>query len=527
MEKVQIIGAGLAGLSAAIELAKNGIYSNLISLQPSERAQSVLAEGGINAAINTMGENDNYRLHYEDTKKAGCNIADESAIMGLAKNAPEIIAMLDSIGVPFYKVNGIIQSRNFGGQKKKRTAFVKSSTGKSIMSALISEARKYEHEGLIKRYSRHEFIMLNLDTDNRAVGVKIIDIFTRKQVDLCGPVILAFGGMSGLFYQRTTGTTSNTSDALAQVYVQGMTLSNLEMIQYHPTTIGISGKRCLVSEAARGEGARLFINRNGKPWYFMEEKYPELGNLMPRDVIAREMFFCIEDKECDGQVYLDLRDIKKEVINKKLPDLCEEMKYYLGIDPRKKPIPVDPGIHYFMGGILVDINHRTNVERVYAAGECCSQYHGANRLGGNSLLGAIYGGLVAAKHIILNPEVLNIGLCDNKINSYKEEIDKNINPDIALKIAQILSDTLGIVRNQKTMSEGIEEIKKLRKSYSLNNWENNRTILAETILLSAIYRRESRGAHYRMDYPKLDENLTKVTIAKCKGEIELAYWEYK
>ena len=529
MQRVQIVGAGLAGITAAIVLAKNGIKSNLISNQPSERAQSVLAEGGINAALNTMGEDDNWEYHYADTIKAGCHIADEEAVKLMTKNAPEVIQFLDDVGVPFNKTNNIIQLRNFGGQKKKRTAYVKSSTGKSVMTALINEARKYEKSGVINRYSNHEFIeLIPHKQDSTLQGIKVMDIYTHSVMDLFGPVILAFGGMSGLFPNMTTGTSINNSNALAKLFSQGMKLSNLEMIQYHPTTIKISGKRCLVSEAARGEGGRLFVYKDSKPYFFMEEKYPELGNLMPRDIVSREMFFIIKDKKYDSQVYLDLTNISQKVLKTKLPDLCEEIKYYLDINPKKKPIPVEPGIHYFMGGIWVDYAHRTNVEGVYAAGECCSQYHGANRLGGNSLLGAIYGGMTSAIQICESRNMLQ----DYKYSTYDsiantKNIMQEVRPKIVLAIGKILNEALGIVRNDKVLLNGIIQIQELRQENSLSSSEYDRTILAEAIIRSAIFRKESRGAHYRDDYPNTDINLCKPILVSFKEGIKLEYMEKK
>ena len=277
---INIIGAGLAGLSAALTLAEQGIKSNLISAQQSERAQSVMAEGGINACLNTMGESDKIEYHYEDTMRGGVFLSDPNSVKGLCETAPSIVKKFERLGVPFeHNKNGIIQ-RNFGGQKKKRTAYVKSSTGKMLMTALIDEVRKYEAQGLVTRYANHRFLRLIIN-DNRCCGAVIQNIYTNEILTFGGSVILATGGLNGLFDGLTTGTTQNTSDAAAAVFAQGVELANLEMIQYHPTTIQIQGKRLLISEAARGEGGRLFIKRNGKPWYFMEEKYPELKNLMP------------------------------------------------------------------------------------------------------------------------------------------------------------------------------------------------------------------------------------------------------
>lgn len=529
---VNIIGAGLAGLSAAISLAKSGIACNLISNFPSERAQSVMAEGGINGALNTMGEEDNTENHFEDTMRAGCYIADEAMVRGLTENAPGIIRYLSSIGVPFNLKKNVIQQRNFGGQKKKRTAYAKSSTGKVIMTALIDEARKYEVLGLIRRYSHHEFLCLRLENNGKTCkGVEIRDSYTDKYYYLEGEVILASGGFTGVFKGLTTGTTANTGDVTAKVFSQGVRLGNLEMIQYHPTTIGIADKVCLVSEAARGEGGRLFIYKNNEKWFFMEEKYPELKNLMPRDVVSREMYFVSRDNE-NAQVYLDMTGLNKEVWAERLPDLREEIIHYLGIDPKNKPIPVSPGIHYFMGGIDVDIEHKTNVENLFAAGECCLAYHGANRLGGNSLLGAIYGGRKAAETIIAlthnegksdkNNESATMQEITTDVEKYKTEFE-NAKESFIIEVRDILFKAMGIVRNEKMLSEGMTALDKL-SNRDLNEREKDRLRLAKALILSAIYRKESRGANYREDYPERNDvykGMTRAIINSDTVNIEM------
>ncbi|MGP1611624.1 MAG: FAD-binding protein [Catonella sp.] len=525
---MNIIGAGLAGLSASISLAKQGISCNLISNLPSERAQSVMAEGGINGAINTMGEDDDTEYHFEDTMKAGGEIADKAMVRGLVETAPDIIRYLQSIGVPFNLKNNEIRQRNFGGQKKKRTAYAKSSTGKVIMTALIDEARKYEVLGLIKRYSNHEFLSLRLE-NNICKGVEVRNNYTGVCYYFEGRVILASGGLSGIFRGLTTGSTANTGFVTAKVFEQGVRLSNLEMIQYHPTTIKIADKACLVSEAARGEGGRLFIYKNNEKWYFMEEKYPELKNLMPRDVVSREMYFVSRGN--DAQVYLDMTELSKEVWKDRLPDLREEIIHYLGKDPKTEPIPVAPGIHYFMGGIDVDRNHSTNIENLFAAGECCSAYHGANRLGGNSLLGAIYGGRCAAKTVarlekegktdfgeIIKPQVIAVDKENDK--AWLENNEESF----TIKVRDILFETMGIVRSEQGLNKGLLQLEELTKE-PLNKEEIARINLARAMILSSLYRKESRGANFREDYPERNDAYKGMTRVILQGnKIDIGIW---
>ena len=500
MKRVTILGAGLAGLTAAIELAQQNIETSLISPMPSERAQSVLAEGGINAALDLMGENDTVGEHFADTMRGGVNLADPNAVYGLTSNAPEIVRWLCSLGVPFQMEHGKMIQRNFGGQKKKRTAYAKSSTGKALMTALIDEARKYEAEGLIRRFTHHELTRLDMQ-NGRCAGAFVRDTFTGQTLRFPGAVILAMGGPNGLFPGSTTGTTLNTGNALAAVFSQGVELANLEFIQYHPTTVQIPGKRLLISEAARGEGGRLFTLRGGERWYFLEEKYPELKNLMPRDVISREMAML------DTPVLLDLTGLPKTTWKNRLSDLREEIRHYLGIDPAKTPVPVSPGIHFFMGGVSVDERHRTSVPGLYAAGECACQYHGANRLGGNSLLGAIYGGRVAAQ-----TAAEEISDADEPQAAEDKSVDI-----MQEDIGSILLSGLGILRSGDAIRKALDELE--------NRPETPRILLGRAMLKSALAREESRGAHTRTDFPERDdERFRKTTIAAYRdGEIHISF----
>ncbi|MDR1559256.1 MAG: FAD-binding protein [Clostridiales bacterium] len=357
--RVVVVGAGLAGLFAALTAAESGAEVTLASMRPSERAQSVMAEGGINAAL---GDNDSISNHYHDTMAAGRYLADPNAVKGLTEAAPGIVRRLLGLGALFnMRRDGEPELRCFGGQKIQRTAFAQSGTGKQIMSAVIQEARKYEARGLIARYDRHSFAGL-LCGGNGCTGCAVRDNYSGETLYLRGSVIITSGGMHGLF-GGTTGSLDNSGAVTAALLQMGVPLANGEFVQYHPTTASVAGKRLLISEAARGEGGRLFVPRNGKRWYF--------------------------------QVYLDMTGLPDEVFGTRLSDTLDDCLTYLRLDPRREPIPVAPGAHYFMGGIQVDEQHRTILPGLYAAGECCCQYHG-----GNSLLGAIYGGITAANHAI-------------------------------------------------------------------------------------------------------------------------------
>ncbi len=517
---VNIIGAGLAGLSAALSLARKGIPCRLISPMPSERAQSVMAEGGINASLDTMGENDSPAEHYSDTMKGGVYLADPNSVWNLCSKAPGTVNMLLSLGAALRTENGRPVLRNFGGQKKKRTAYAKSSTGKILMTALIDAVRRYESEGTVKRYSHHRLHSLDI-ADGKCRGLEAVDLYSRTVISMSGSVILASGGMNSLFPGMTTGSTVNTGDVTALAFACGAELANPEFIQYHPTTFPITGKRCLVSEAARGEGGRLFALRNGKPWYFMEEKYPELGNLMPRDVVSREMYLVMKDKDCGGKVYLDMTGLDKTVWENKLTDLREECIRYLGTDPAKKPVEVSPGIHYYMGGINVDEYHRTNISGLYAAGECACQYHGANRLGGNSMLGAVFGGQIAAESAASETDADNTGV-EETVKAGTIEIMQPTG--IPGEAAQLLRDSLGIFRSGEKLEAAAEKMQELIDSEQ-DALQRNRMLLGKAALLGALNRKESRGAHTRTDYPGTDDkNYRKTTVAVFDGkEIKVSF----
>lgn len=529
--RIIIIGSGAAGLRAAIELAKNDQKSWMISDMPSERAQSVMAEGGINAALYT--ENDSYELHAEETYHAGRKIADMTAIKEMTKHAPEIIKDLNQKGMSFSQnEDGNPDVRAFGGQSVKRTFYAASNTGKQLMHTLIDQARKYEVEDKIRRMTGWKFLRLLSDKDT-AYGCILINQVTQEKKVLHGKMIIASGGLGAMF-GNATGSVKNTGSVSSNLFANGVCFANGEFIQYHPTTTKISSKNMLITEAVRGEGGRLYIIRDGKPYYFMEEKYPKLGNLMPRDVIAREEYYLIQE---GYQIYLDMTHLDAKIQETKLKGVVEDCKQFLGLDPTKEPIKVEPGIHYFMGGIWVDKNHRTSMKNLYAAGECACQYHGANRLGGNSLLGALYGGEVAARSAIEDLKIEDIDRYD-EVEEIKESLEntgKSYDAIEAQKSLQtILRKGLGIIREEAILQQCISKIDQLIKSTeggyddTISEAEDqafhDQCLLGKAMLQCADARKESRGAHTRSDYKEESAKYEKQTIARLEnGEIKVYF----
>lgn len=526
-ETMIIIGSGAAGLSVALEFAKNGTRSILISDMPSERAQSVMAEGGINAAVDT--QEDSPELHAEETMKAGRYIADSKAVHQMTKEAPKIIKDLFEAGMAFtLNEDKKPDVRAFGGQSVKRTFFAASNTGKQLMYVLIDQVRRYEAAGLVERLTGWEFLKLLCD-EKQAYGCILTHKVTQQEKILYGKVVIASGGLNGMF-GNATGSVRNTGAVTANLFVSGVRFSNGEFLQYHPTTAKLHAKNMLITEAVRGEGGRLYVLKNGTPFYFMEEKYPELGNLMPRDVIAKEEWLLMQQGK---QIYLDMRHLDKKIANVKLKGVIEDCQNFLGLDPRKELIPVMPGIHYFMGGIWVDTNHRTSMRNLYAAGECACQYHGANRLGGNSLLGALYGGKIAARSAMEDTEIIETPEFISTENHAEERVEGGYTENLQ-KLQDILRNGLGIIRSEERLNDAQKKLdtllKKIENTYDITATKSENQslrecgILGKAMILCAKERKESRGAHQRSDYPSEREEYQKQTIAQLvNGEIEIHF----
>src|ERR1700685_524123 len=410
--KIIVVGGGLAGLAAVIKIAEAGGNVDLFSIVPVKRSHSVCAQGGINAAKNLKGEGDSTWIHFDDTVYGGDFLANQPPVKAMCEAAPGIIDLLDRMGVPFNRTpEGLLDFRRFGGTLYNRTAFAGATTGQQLLYALDEQVRRYESEGKVKKYEHWEFLSAVLDSNKVCRGICAMDLHSMEVRTFPADAIIIATGGNGAIFGKSTNSVVCTGSAQSALYQQGCFYGNGEFIQVHPTCIPGDDKLRLMSESARGEGGRVWVpkdkndKRAGKSipeserWYFLEEWYPKYGNLVPRDVATRAIFKVVYelDRGLDGQpmVYLDVSHIDRETLNRKLEGILEIYEKFVGDDPREVPMKIFPGMHYTMGGLWVDFNQMTNIPGIFAAGEAEYQYHGANRLGANSLVSCIYGGFVA------------------------------------------------------------------------------------------------------------------------------------
>lgn len=524
MRNVLIVGAGISGMSCAIRCAQQGMHATIVSPLPSERSQSVMAAGGINAVTSYHEEGDSVASHVTDTLEGGSFLGGAHAVAGLCEHGEDIVRWLERMGTVFsVDDHGRPLRRAFGGQSHKRTYYCGSSTGKQIVSALIMETRRSEAAGVIERRVGCSFHSALIDCGT-CYGVLLFDERTRRLVAVhADAVVVATGGQNALF-GKTTGSTQCDGYTAGTLFRQGALLKNLEFIQYHPTTLETAQKRMLVSEAARGEGGRLFYVEDGKRVYFMEDKYGPHGNLMTRDVVSREMYAVGKD------VYLDVSFLGRDVIDERLPEVRDLCKKYRGIDIAEEPIPVAPSIHFFMGGLAVRLNHETSIRNLFAIGECASMYHGANRLGGNSLLAAIHSGHVAAEEIAQRDGIARHPSFDAMLRDQQALLEQKMESNspypvmyVRDALAKTMQSNLGIVRDEKSMRNGLADIDydlsvadRIRYDGSVSPYLNyslvSILVAARATMACALSRKESRGAHYRSDYPQTNNALAHATL---------------
>ena len=557
--RIIVVGGGLAGLAAVIKIAEAGGTVDLFSIVPVKRSHSVCAQGGITAAKNLKGEGDTTDKHFDDTIYGGDFLANQTPVKAMCEAAPGIIDLLDRMGVTFNRTpEGLLDFRRFGGTLYNRTAFAGATTGQQLLYALDEQVRRFESEGKVKKYEGWEFLSAVVDSKGVARGITALDLRTMELKSFKAEAIIIASGGNGAIFGKRTNSVVCTGSAQSALYQQGAYYANGEFIQVHPTCIPGEDKLRLMSESARGEGGRVWVPRKvGDPrpfkqipdadrWYFLEEWYPKYGNLVPRDVATRAIHKVVYEHGLgiDGQpmVYLDLTHIDRATLNRKLEGILEIYQKFVGDDPRDVPMKIFPGMHYTMGGLWVDFNQMTNIPGVFAVGECEYQYHGANRLGANSLLSCIFGGFRSGPIALEYAKSLSAAEGDG---GHAAEIARQATINNALlqnkgtenpfkqwrELGQTMTEHATVIRYNKGLKLADEKIVELVDRYKKVNlsdrsqWANtsfafarqlqNMLHLSRAIVVGALQRDESRGAHYKPDFPERnDERFLKTTKAR-------------
>jgi len=563
-KRVMIIGGGLAGLSAAMKLAELGVNVDLMSLTPVKRSHSVCAQGGINSVNDqTRQLGDTEWKHFDDTVYGGDFLQHQPPVNEMANWAPKVIDLMARLGVTFNRTQeGYLDRRRFGGTLYKRTAFAGATTGQQLLYALDEQVRRWESQGRIKKYEFCDFLGPIVDADGVCRGAVAQDLHTMEIRSFPADALVVASGGCGLIYGRSTMSMACTGSAASRCYQAGASYGNGEFIQVHPTAIPGADKLRLMSESARGEGGRVWVPRTpqdsraaidipaSERYYFLEERYPAYGNLVPRDIATREIFnVCVNeglsvepDRQC---VYLDLTHIGRSELDRKLGGILEIYEKFQGVDPRDVPMKIFPAVHYSMGGLWADYertaegglvmgsprNQVTNVPGLYAIGECDYHYHGANRLGANSLLSCIFTGLIVAPGL-QNLLTSSSGtaaeqsptLYEDAVQTHQAAHDRLLNRTTGDENPYLLHQQLGdtmtraatVVRDNGQLRDAIETVNELAersKKCSLadtGSWTNQNVVftkalldmfpLAKTLLKGALQRDECRGAHYKPEF---------------------------
>jgi succinate dehydrogenase / fumarate reductase flavoprotein subunit len=547
-----VVGGGLAGLMTTIKICEMGVAVDLFSFVPVKRSHSVCAQGGINAAVNWKGEGDTPWEHFDDSIYGGDFLANQPPVKAMCEAGPSIVFLLDRMGVPFSRTaEGLLDFRRFGGTKYNRTAFAGATTGQQLLYALDEQVRRHEAAGLVRKFEYWEFLSAVIDDSGQCCGIIALD---QRSMDMqafpATAVILATGG-PGIVFGKSTNSSVNTGGAAGAVYEQGVKYANGEFIQVHPTAIPGEDKLRLISESVRGEGGRIWTYRDGKPWYFLEEMYPAYGNLVPRDIATRAIFQVVFEMGLgiDGQpmVYLDVTHIDAKTLDRKLGGVLEIYEKFMGADPRKVPMKIFPGMHYSMGGLWVDFEHMTNIPGLFAAGEVDYQYHGANRLGANSLLSCIYSGMVAGPNMVRYAHAQSANAAADKAlarekkrqeDNYARLRKMNGKENVfvlAKELGEWMTANVTVIRDNAKLQATDSKILELKERWAnigLHDpsvWTNQELSfvkqfrsmleLARVITLGALRRNESRGAHYKPAFPERDDaNFLKTTIARWSSD---------
>jgi succinate dehydrogenase / fumarate reductase flavoprotein subunit len=570
--KIIVIGGGLAGLSAVIKIAEMGGHVDLFSIVPVKRSHSVCAQGGINAAKNLKGEGDSTWQHFDDTVYGGDFLANQPPVKAMCDAAPGIIDLLDRMGVPFNRTpEGLLDFRRFGGTLFNRTAFAGATTGQQLLYALDEQVRRYESEGKVRKFEHWEFLSAVLDSNRVCRGICALDLRSMEVRAFPADAIIVATGGNGAIFGRSTNSVVCTGSAQSALYQQGCYYANGEFIQVHPTCIPGEDKLRLMSESARGEGGRVWVPKTpgdkrdplsipqGERWYFLEEWYPKYGNLVPRDIATRAIHKVVYEHNLgiDGKpmVYLDLTHIDRKILDRKLEGILEIYEKFVGDDPRDTPMKIFPGMHYTMGGLWVDFTQATNIPGLYAAGECEYQYHGANRLGANSLVSCIFGGFIAGPNAVNYSRNLKAAPSNGYFDTERKRQEENNavlmksdgteNPfKLWRELGDLMTKNVTVIRYNKNLQETDAELCKLLERFRHINlsdrtqWANTSVVFARqlynmlqlgrVIAQGAVMRDESRGAHYKPDFPERDDkNWLKTTKATFAPDADEPKFEFE
>ncbi len=542
---VLVIGAGLAGQRAALAAAEEGVSVGIVSKVHPVRSHSNAAQGGINAALE---EGDSWESHAFDTVKGSDYLGDQDAIEVMCREAPEEILHLEHLGVTFHRnEEGKLGTRAFGGASQARTYYVADITGQAIMHVLYEQLMK--HSDLIARYEEYFTTSLVLDGDGNCAGAVMrnvadgsMELFEAKNV------ILATGG-NGQVWQPTTNALICTGDGIAMAYRVGAPLMDMEMIQYHPTTLAKKG--FLITEGARGEGAHL-LNAQGER--FMERYAPNKMELASRDVVSRAEQTEINEGRGfeDGTVALDITVVPRKRIHEALREIVLVGRDFAGVDITREPIHIKPGNHYTMGGVKTDIDGATSIPGLYAAGEvACVSVHGGNRLGANSLLDTLIFGRRAGQHSAARAKRIEVGTppaaaladAENQVAELLAHTPGN-GPRIS-ELRQELGATMdrhvAVFRDQSGIQQALETVKRLQEQLPHAYIDDRGTVfnqdvlgaielgfmldIAECTCVGALHRTESRGAQYRTDFPERndDEWLKHIDLTRDTDAPEVSY----
>ncbi|MEM6364063.1 MAG: succinate dehydrogenase flavoprotein subunit, partial [Planctomycetota bacterium] len=581
--RIVVVGGGLAGLASVMKLAELGAKVDLISLTPVKRSHSVCAQGGINSCNDqTRQLGDDEWKHFDDTVYGGDFLNHQPPVKEMAYWAPKVIDLMDRLGVPFNRTGeGFIDRRRFGGTLYKRTAFAGATTGQQLLYALDEQVRRREAEGVVRKFEYYDFLGPIQDETGRCRGVTAQNMTTMAiEAFPADAVVMATGGC-GLLYGRSTMSVFCTGSAVSRCFQAGAKYANAEFIQVHPTAIPGADKLRLMSESARGEGGRVWVPRTPQDvrsprdipevdrYYFLEERYPEYGNLVPRDIATREIFdICVneglsveEDRMC---VYLDLTHIPRHELDRKLGGILEIYEKFQGVDPRDEPMKIFPAVHYSMGGLWADYvksddggmvagapqNHMTTIEGLYAIGECDYHYHGANRLGANSLLSCIFTGLFTGSSIMNYSASQSAGADDVSdamltaaIKREQDRHDHLLNGNqgsdenpylIHQELGDLMTRVATVVRRNDQLTDAIEKVEELHERAmkvcltDTGSWTNQNVIfaksvqdmfpLAKALLKGALQRDECRGAHFKPDFAKPSLTATDPVERRAQAE---------